>query len=294
MTAALPIKSLLAFDAAMRHSSFVLAAQDLHVTASAVGQQIQKLEEWLGVSLFIRSVRQVTPTTEALSFWATVQPALSRIMQASDALRQSQSNEVWLSMPPSLAAKWFAPRMADFLSRHPDISLHLDTSTSIADFNRERVDLAIRYFNGADTELAAELLYRDEARLYCSPAYAKRLKLKTPNDLKRATLIHTTLHPHWNQWMEQFSQLSARQVHSLPSLHFNQSIMAIEAARHGQGAVLCSPLLTEAEVRDGALFEPFAHRLELSKGYYVTHLKTAALRPAAVALKKWLLALPGR
>ena len=276
----------------MKHSSFALAAKDLHVTAGAVGQQIQKLEEWLGTTLFTRSVRQVTPTTEALNYWATVQPALSRILQASDALRQSQSNEVWLSMPPSLAAKWFAPRMADFLSHHPDISLHLDTSTTLADFNRDRVDLAIRYFDGTVSEFTAELLYRDEARLYCSPAYAKRLKLKTPNDLKRATLIHTTLHPHWNAWLEQYSQLSARQVKSIPGLHFDQSIMAIEAARHGQGAVLCSALLTEAEVREGALFEPFAGRLALSKAYYVMHLRTTALRPAAVALRKWLLSLP--
>ena len=294
MSTAIPIKALLAFDAAMKHNSFTLAAKEMHVTAGAVGQQIQKLEEWLGTTLFTRTVRQVTPTIDALNYWATVQPALSRILQASDALRQSQSNEVWLSMPPSLAAKWFAPRMADFLSHHPDISLHLDTSTALADFNRDRVDLAIRYFDGRVSELASELLYRDEARLYCSPDYARKLKLKTPNDLKRATLIHTTLHPHWGPWMEKFSQLSARQVTSIPGLHFDQSIMAIEAARHGQGAVLCSALLTEAEVREGALFEPFAGRLALSKAYYVTHDKTAKLRPAAVALKKWLLTLPER
>ncbi len=292
MSTDIPIKALLAFDAAMKHGSFTLAANDMHVTAGAVGQQIQKLEEWLGTTLFTRSVRQVTPTTEALNYWATVQPALSRILQASDALRQSQSNEVWLSMPPSLAAKWFAPRMADFLSHHPDISLHLDTSTALADFNRDRVDLAIRYFDGTVSELASELLYRDEARLYCAPAYARKLKLKTPSDLKRATLIHTTLHPHWDPWMERFSQLSARQVKSIPGLHFDQSIMAIEAARHGQGAVLCSALLTEAEVREGALFEPFAGRLALSKAYYVTHSRTAKMRPAALALKKWLLSLP--
>ncbi len=294
MSTAIPIKALLAFDAAMKHNSFTLAAKEMHVTAGAVGQQIQKLEEWLGTTLFTRTVRQVTPTTDALNYWATVQPAVSRILQASDALRQSQSNEVWLSMPPSLAAKWFAPRMADFLSHHPDISLHLDTSTALADFNRDRVDLAIRYFDGRVSELASELLYRDEARLYCSPGYARKLKLKTPNDLKRATLIHTTLHPHWGPWMERFSQLSAIQVTSIPGLHFDQSIMAIEAARHGQGAVLCSALLTEAEVREGALFEPFAGRLALSKAYYVTHDKTAKLRPAAVALKKWLLSLPER
>jgi LysR family glycine cleavage system transcriptional activator len=67
--------------------------------------------------------------------------------------------------------------------------------------------------------------------------------------------------------------------------------MAIEAARHGQGVVLCSALLTEAEVREGALFEPFANRLELAKAYFVIHHKNVPLRPAAVALKKWLLSV---
>ncbi len=291
MATQIPIKALLAFDAAMKHNSFTLAANDLHVTAGAVGQQIQKLEDWLGVTLFTRTVRQVTPTTEALAYWATVQPALLRILQASNALRQSQSSEVWLSMPPTLAAKWFAPRMAHFLSHHPDISLHLDTSTALADFHRERVDLTIRYFDGVDPELATELLYRDEVRLYCSPAYAKALQLETPDDLRRATLIHTALHPYWSLWMERFSPLSARQVESIAGLHFDQSIMAIEAARHGQGVVLCGALLTEAEVREGVLFEPFPSRLELPKAYYVTHHKNAALRPAAMALKQWLLSL---
>lgn len=59
MNQSVPIKALLAFDAAMKHSSFALAADDLNVTAGAVGQQIQKLEEWLGTQLFVRNVRQV-------------------------------------------------------------------------------------------------------------------------------------------------------------------------------------------------------------------------------------------
>ena len=91
--------------------------------------------------------------------------------------------------------------------------------------------------------------------------------------------------------MERFSQLSARQVKSIPSLHVDQCIMAIEAARHGQGAVLCSALLTELEVREGTLYEPFADRLDLSKAYFVIHHKNVPLRPAALVLKKWLLTL---
>lgn len=289
MNTSLPIKALLVFDAAMRHNSFTMAAEELHVTPGAVGQQIQKLEAWLGVPLFTRMVRQIYPTTEALHYWSSVQPALARLQHASEQLRLHQVNEVWLSMPPTLAAKWFAPRMAGFLAQWPDISLHLGASTAISDFERDRVDLAIRYFDGEDASLEADLLYHDEARLYCTPDYVKEHRLQTPSDLVRATLLHTTLQPHWRSWLKQFSPLSDAQIDGIPRLHFDQSLLAIETARYGQGAVLSSAILTEAEIRDGTLCEPFDCRLPVSKGYYVVHHKGTPLRPAALALKTWLL-----
>lgn len=289
-----PIKSLLVFDAVMKHNSFTLAAQELHVTPGAVGQQVHKLEEWLGVPLFTRLVRQIQPTAEALQYRAAVQPALARIQQASDELRLRQAHEVWLSMPPTLAAKWFAPRMAGFLALRPDISLHLSATTVVSDFERERVDLAIRYFDGNDASLQSALLVPDEARLFCAPGYTAQHGLRTPDDLARATLLHTTLQPHWRAWLQRFSGLSGAQIDAIAGQHFDQSLLAIEAARYGQGAVLSSAILVEAELREGTLCEPFPGRLPLAKGYYVVHRSGAVLRPAAQALKDWLLQLnPG-
>ncbi|MDN0074133.1 hypothetical protein QU481_04425 [Crenobacter sp. SG2303] len=56
-------------------------------------------EEWLGVPLFVRGIRQIQPTPEALESWAAIQPALARIQQASRPLRERSSNTVWLSLP---------------------------------------------------------------------------------------------------------------------------------------------------------------------------------------------------
>ena len=291
MASPLPLKSLLVFDAAMKHKSFTIAAQELHVTPGAVGQQIQKLEEWLGSALFVRSIRQVQPTAEALSYWAAIQPALARIQQASDQLRLSQSNEVWLSMPPTLAAKWFAPRMASFVTLHPEISLHLGATTDLINFDRDRVDLAIRYFDGTDPALESTLLYRDEARLYCAPSYAKKHRLKTPDDLVRTTLLNTTVLPFWDEWLRKYSHLNKAQIAGLARQHFDQSALAIETARLGQGVILSSPILTQPELRDGSLVEPFGMRLPTTKGYYLVYPRQGQLRPAALALKNWMLEL---
>ena len=295
-TTPVPIKALLAFNAAMKHASFSLAAQELHVTPGAVGQQIKNLEDWLGTPLFVRSVRQVQPTAQALAYWGTVGPALARIGQASEELRaqqvqqaQLQRNAVWLSMPPTLAAKWFAPRMAAFLQHRPDVSLHLGATTVFSDFEREPVDLAIRYFDGKDRALHCTLLYPDEARLYCAPAYARKLRLKAPDDLVRATLLHTTLLPYWKPWLQRFSGLAEARIDAIAGQHFDQSMMALETARHGQGVVLSSAILTEVELREGWLVEPFAGmRLAVGKGYYLVQRRGVVLRPAAGALKEWL------
>ncbi|MEB0079156.1 LysR substrate-binding domain-containing protein [Pseudomonas sp. CCI3.2] len=285
-----PLKSLVYFESAMRLNSFSLAAAELFVTPGAVGQQIRSLEQWLGVALFTRHIRQVRPTEDGLAYWARIQPALAQINEASHTLRDRQSSSVWLTMPPGLAAKWFARRMSGFLRQHPAIALHLSSSVALVDFANERVDLAIRHFDGHAPELETHLLYQDQARLYCSPSYAARFGLKTPEDLRQTTLLHSTLHPHWNDWLTRFTAIPTGQVVQMAGIHFDQSLMAIEAARHDQGVVLTSPMLTEEEVSSGALIEPFSQRLPLAKGFYVVQPRLSTSRPAVEALKEWLIA----
>lgn len=291
MNAYPPLKSLLAFDAAMRHHSFVKAARDLSVTPGAVGQQIQNLESWLGTALFIRRVRQIEPTEAAVRYWAEIAPALARIASASTALKDRQSGEVRLSMPPSLAARWFARRMATFMNLHPDIVLHLNASTALADFAMSPAELAIRYFDGHAPGLDVRLMCRDDARLYCSPDYAARRGLAAPDDLRGATLLHSTMHPHWNAWLTAFTALSGPQIAAMPVQHFDMALVAIDAARQGQGVVLTSRLLTEEEVGTGSLIEPFACRLPLTQAFYVVHPAQVVLHPAAQQVADWLLAV---
>lgn len=284
-----PLKALLCFDAAVRLNSFSLAADELNVTPGAVGQQIRNLEQWLGVSLFTRQIRQVQPTPDGQAYWAQIQPAMTQIIEASHALRDRHNNNVWLNMPPSLAAKWFARRMAGFLESHPGVALHLSSSIALTDFSSERVDLAIRHFDGRAPELEVELLHQDDARVYCSPAYVEQMGLRDPADLRRATLLHNTLHPHWPEWLQRFAGIGEEEGRRIPGIHFDQSLMAIEAARRHQGVVITSEWLTQEEVASGVLIEPFAQRLPLSKGYYLVQPKHSILRPTVQALKEWLI-----
>lgn len=285
-----PLRALVAFEAAVRLGSFLAAARELHLTPGAVGQQVRKLEAWLGADLFERGIRKVTVTSDGLNYYKHVASALQQIGQASQALRVQQGDDVWLSTSPSLAGKWLGPRIARFIAQHPTINLHLSASTRLVDFDRDTVDLAIRYFDGEDRRLAVQLLYRDEVHLYCSPRYRAQIGLATPADLRRASLLHTTLHPHWAAWGQGFAPLSATDWAALRGVYFDQSSLALEAAKADQGVVLNNPLLAADDLASGALVEPFVHSLPLATGFYLVSRRQPALKASAVALKDWLVA----
>lgn len=285
-----PLNALRAFEAAMRLNSFSRAADELSVTPGAVAQQIRHLEEWLGVALFTRHIRRIQPTADGIAYAASVLPSLREIVRASAGLRDRHSQGVRVSMPPGFAAKWFAPRMARFLTRYPSVALHVSSSTALATFESEPFDLAIRHFDGKAPGLEARLLCADASRVYCSPEYAQHLALKHPADLARATLLRDTFHPHWDAWLTTFAGLDQARMAGIANVHVDQTLLAVEAAVHGQGALITSALLVEAEVATGTLIEPFDAHLPLEKAFYIVHAGGAELREPVRVFRNWLLA----
>lgn len=283
-----PLRALTVFEAAVRLGSFLAAARELHLTPGAVSQQVKKLEGALGVRLFARGVRKVTVTEDGLVYYRGIAGALQQLREAGRALGARRAADVRLSTSPSLAGKWLAPRIARFIELHPEIDLHLSASTRMADFDRDAVDLAIRYFDGRDPRLAVEALYRDEVHLYCSPRYRVQIGLESPDDLRRATLLHTTLHPHWAEFARRFTTLSEAELSALRGVYFDQSSLALEAAKADQGVVLNNPLLAEEDLRSGALVEPLALALPLETGFFLVWRRQPPLKPSARALKDWL------
>lgn len=273
-----PLKAIACFDAVMQTGSAVLAAQQLFVTPGAVGQQIRKLEEWLGVSLFIRTVRKLQPTEEALRYWEQIKPALQQIDEANAAVQGRGASLVRLSLPPAFANTWFARRMPVLTDRYPGLKLHLSASAEPIDFHASTYDFAVRYFDGQDDSLDVQLLLRDEVRVYCSPAYRERLQLAVTEDMARATLLFTTSHSNWSRWLAEVG-LSFDGMTS--DLRFDQSEMAIDAARRSQGLVLTSPWLVEDDLERGSLIQLFSHALQTGKGYYLVSRSDRPLGEAA-------------
>lgn len=284
-----PLRALVAFEASVRHGSFKQAAVELNVTPGAVSQQILKLEEWLGYPLFTRQVRKLNVTHQGMAYFSQISPALEQISAASSASRDKAGNRVSLSLTQALASKWLGPRLETFVSQHPDIEVHINATNSPVDFSTDQIDLAIRHFDGKDPRLESELVFDDEIRLYCSPAYQQSKGLNSVADLINTTIITTSTQPFWDQWLDQFSAITAGQRQRLNTLSFDQALLSIDAAKRSQGVVLANELLVHEELKHRALIEPFPYRLQLQKNYYIVHPRQKPLNQAAKVFKAWLL-----
>ena len=284
-----PLNALIAFEASVRFASFKLAAQELNITAGAVSQQVKKLEAWLGYALFHRQIRQLVVTDKGLTYFAQIAPALEQICAASQNSKTDDVNSVYLSLTQTLAAKWLSPRLSQFMTRYPDIEVHINASNKPVDFQNENVDLALRHFDGKDPHLAVQLILDDEIRLFCTPDYLTQHNIEDANHLARATLIVNTLHPCWDEWLDHFSEISQSERQAINKIHFDQTLLAIDAAKHGQGVVLSNRALVQKELEQKELIEPFGHCLANHKNFYLVHPKQAKLSPEAKELKVWLL-----
>ena len=124
------LNGLRAFEAAARHLSFTKAAEELNVTQTAISHQIKRLEEELGLRLFIRQNRALTLTNEGREYLPGIRAAFQDLRLATERLkRRENENVLTVSTLTSLAAKWLMPRLSKFQELHPSIDVRVTTST---------------------------------------------------------------------------------------------------------------------------------------------------------------------
>jgi len=138
------LNALRAFEAAARHRSFTLAAEELCVTQGAISRQIKLLEGYLKVLLFRRLPRALELTPDGAVYLPALRDAFDSIEFATrKILRGNQHSVLTVSVLPTLAMNWIIPSLHEFNEQHPEIEIHMVTSINPADFNTD-IDMAIR------------------------------------------------------------------------------------------------------------------------------------------------------
>jgi LysR family transcriptional regulator, glycine cleavage system transcriptional activator len=291
MTVLPSLNGLRAFEAAARHLSFTRAAAELNVTQTAISHQIRRLEEQLGVRLFLRQSRALLLTREAQEYLPAVRAAFEDLRAATERLRRPEKAQaLTVSTMASLAAKWLLPRLAGFQEAHPGIEVRISTSSHLVDFRREEVDVAIRYGRGRWPGLTADWLMAEDIFPVCSPALlAGERPLKRPQDLAHHTLIHATLaREDWQLWLTAAGLPTA--LASRPGLTFDLSLMALQAAIDGLGVALGRTPFVEGDIAAGRLVVPFDVKLPAEAGFYVVAPQETAQTPKIALFRDWLIA----
>jgi LysR family transcriptional regulator, glycine cleavage system transcriptional activator len=293
MTARLPsLNGLRAFEAAARHLSFTLAASELNVTQTAISHQIRRLEEELGIRLFVRQNRALTLTPEARDYLPGVRAAFNDLRLATDRLLRKDDDKVLtVSTLASLAAKWLLPRLTDFQEHHPGIDVRITTSTSLVDFQRDNVDAAIRYGRGQWPGLRADWLMADELFPVCSPSLLRGDKpLRCPEDLKSHMLLHTSNanSDDWRLWLTAAGLPAdiARQ----PGITFDMIFMTIQAAIDGIGVAMGRTSYVQDDIAKGRLVVPFKIALPADAGFYLVAPEGRREAPKLAAFREWMIA----
>lgn len=279
-----PLNALRAFEAAARHLSFVAAANELCVTPAAISHQIKGLEEYLGIALFERVQRRVVLTDHGRLLLPELKQAFALIEHAMINLAKADSrNVLTVSATPAFAAKWLLPRIHVFREKHPGIDVRLDATHEVVNLERSRVDVAIRFGTGDYPGLESRSLrpgIAERVHPVCSPSLLEgEHPLKQPGDLRFHTLLHdeTVIAmgalPNWKTW------LASAGVDCVPAsrgLHFNNAVLAIDAAINGQGVALSCGFVVADDVAAGRLVHPFRTACDLEHNYYVVYRRGSA------------------
>src|SRR5665213_601586 len=291
MTGRLPsLNGLRAFEAAARHLSFTVAADELNVTQTAISHQIRRLEEELGIRLFIRQNRALALTPEARNYLPGIRAAFNDLRLATDQLLRKDGDHVLtVSTLASLAAKWLLPRLSAFQETHPGIDVRITTSTGLVDFRTGGVDAAIRYGRGHWAGVRADWLMADELFPVCSPALlAGGRPLRSPQDLAEHTLLHTSggYDDDWRLWLTAAGLPS--NISKLPGLTFDLIFLTVQAAIDGQGVALGRTSYVADDIAKGRLVVPFKIALPADAGFYLVSPESRTDTPKLAAFRQWL------
>ena len=187
-----PLAQLRAFEAAARHLSFKLAADELAVTPTAVSHQIRLLERYCGQSLFRRRPRPVALTHAGAALFPVVRDGLNSFAAAVETVRADAGQRpLIVTTTTAFASRWLLPRLPLWQEANPEIALEVIGTDQVLDLRSGEADLAIRYMYDAPPDLVSHALFRDQFMAVCSPALLPdRKPLKQLGDLRRYTAIH--------------------------------------------------------------------------------------------------------
>ena len=283
------LPALAAFESAARHQNFAHAAEELHLTASAVSHHVRKLESRLGVALFTRHARGVALTAEGRRLADAAGGAIHDIDGAMQDLRsrRDDAHTVRVTTLHSFAYTWLVPRLGDFAQEFPDIRLRVDTEISLTRFDDIGPDLGVRHGPGRWPGLTAIHLMDEALFPVAAPALPGIDEVREARDILRLPLVSDLSHQGWHDWFRASGVHGARVDERFV---FSDSTDMLRAAAFGLGAALAREHIVAPWLGSGQLRRLPGKAMPGRYAYHVVHPSHRRPRPAARRVIDWLTA----
>lgn len=288
-----PLNSLVAFEAAARHLSFTLAAQELNVTQGAISRQVRLLENYLGKTLFERTTRAIHLSPTASQYYETVRASLMQVAKATGEIRHWQgAQQVTVATSTAMASLWLLPKVAEFQRIYEEIDLRIIAHDQVKDFSRLDCDLALYYCSTPPADMTITPLFCEEVFPVCSPDYlAKHPGLETPEQLADCTWLWLEdPQRDWIGWQQWFQSVGPSGVTPKRRININSYSMLIQSALGGHGIALAWSNLLDNHLQTGALVRPIDTVLRSDAQFCLLEPKRqVALRPSVKCFRAWLI-----
>ena len=286
-----PIELLRAFEACARHLSVSRAAEELHLTQSAVSRQVAALEALLELKLFRRIHRRLTPTLAGAAYAPEVRAILSGLETATLELMAygGAGGTLNLSVVPTFGTRWLVPRLPRFLAAHPNLMINLqnfETRPRRLDFAAEHVHAAIWYGEAPWPGTQGLRLVGEQVVPVCAPQLVQSGTF-APNVLGRYVLLQNTTRPR--AWVEWLTAAGAKNVNGLRGPKFQHMAMIIEAAAVGLGVALAPRFMVADELAAGRLVVLCDCPLQSTKAYFLIYPDENQNLPSLRAFRDWLI-----
>ncbi len=286
-----PLNALRSFEAVARHGSFKSAAGELCVTPAALSQQVRKLEEDLGVDLFVRENRSITITAAGMRLNAGLNEGFMRIREAVESVTTA-SNRLVVSCGQPFAAKWLTPRLGGFMRTYPQIGISMSSSSDPDGYSGDGVDVGICLSQSLDDSVDSEWLIEEILVPLASPAFIEEHRLREPKDILRVPIIWDdglafAGGPTWECW---FRKAGIDPANANRGVNFGRhNEQAIDAAVAGAGVALCRLTLASLDIDAGRLAMPFGPVLDSGVRYQLVHSARAETAALVTTFKNWLI-----
>ncbi|MCY1298381.1 Glycine cleavage system transcriptional activator [compost metagenome] len=291
-----PLNALRTFEAAARHGSFKLAAEELCVTQAAVSRQIQTLEDFYGLKLFLRGNRKVQLTSDGHALYLAASSALQHIASASrELLRRNSLDYLALITTTAFAQLWLMPRLKQLRAQHPELQLHLISSEANPDY-QERFSAAVTLGLEEHPHYVAEYLFSEEIFPVCTPGFLEQHpRIRTLEGLMGVTLLNLSA-SHWKArlwapvdwsfWLKRFGLDAALCKETMDFSHFS---MLLDAVQEDVGVGLAWRHLVQPQLDAGTLVRPTSETFlaDDRKHYFVCRRDLAGSREMQI-LREWL------